>query len=136
LDLAHSFDGNGGDLLPKMNLYGVSHRYHASVWKKQASWFILGSIDCKCYFLFILRIIVLASLGAPTKPIGDALTCTGLRDEFRNDAELWSTEPTAVISMAKRVTDTIRCAFDEYYTFTDGELPADGKGPLSSSPGH
>lgn len=56
-------------------------------------------------------------------PIGDALTHVELLKEFRNHAESGSPEPTALISVSNRIIDTVKRAFEKYYTYH--ESPAD-----------
>ncbi|KAL7942622.1 hypothetical protein V8C42DRAFT_331480 [Trichoderma barbatum] len=62
-------------------------------------------------------------LTSAKRPTGDALTHIELLDEFRNHAKSWSKEPTALISVSNRIIDTIRRAFEKYYTHD--ELPGD-----------
>lgn len=54
---------------------------------------------------------------------GDSLSHTELLDEFRNHADKWNREPTALVSVSDRIIDTVNRAFDKH--FKDDESPAD-----------
>jgi hypothetical protein len=55
-------------------------------------------------------------------PKGDPLSDTTLLQEFRNHAEKWNEEPTALVSASDRIVDTLKRAFEHY---ENGESPAD-----------
>ncbi|KAL9105178.1 MAG: hypothetical protein Q9227_009591 [Pyrenula ochraceoflavens] len=48
-------------------------------------------------------------------PKGDPLSYTALLEEFRNHANRWSREPTALVSGSDRIVDTLKRAFDKHY---------------------
>ena len=52
-------------------------------------------------------------------PKGDPLSYTALLEEFRNHANKWNREPTALVSGSDRIVDTLKRAFDKHYE--DGE---------------
>lgn len=54
---------------------------------------------------------------------GDPLSKTALVEEFRNHADKWNREPTALVSGSDRIVDTLKRAFDKHYE--DGESAAD-----------
>jgi hypothetical protein len=56
-------------------------------------------------------------------PKGDPLSDIALLEEFRNHAQKWSLEPTALVSGSDRIVDTWKRAFDMHYK--EGESPAD-----------
>ena len=56
-------------------------------------------------------------------PNGDPLSDTALVEEFRNHAEPWNREPTALVSGSDRIVDTLKRAFQKHYE--DGESSAD-----------
>ena len=56
-------------------------------------------------------------------PEGDPLPDDTLADEFRNHADKWNREPTALVSASDRIVDSVKRAFDKHYK--DGESPAD-----------
>ncbi|KIW21902.1 uncharacterized protein PV07_12688 [Cladophialophora immunda] len=56
-------------------------------------------------------------------PKGDPLSDTALLEEFRNHANIWNREPTALVSGSDRIVDTLKRAFDKHYE--DGESSAD-----------
>jgi len=56
-------------------------------------------------------------------PKGDPLSDTALVEEFRNHADKWNREPTALVSGSDRIVDTLKRAFDKHYE--DGESSAD-----------
>ena len=56
-------------------------------------------------------------------PKGDPLSYTALIEEFRNHANKWNREPTALVSGSDRIVDTLKRAFDKHYE--DGESSAD-----------
>ena len=56
-------------------------------------------------------------------PKGGPLSYTALLEEFRNHADKWSREPTALVSASDRIVDTLKRAFDKHYE--NGESPAD-----------
>jgi len=56
-------------------------------------------------------------------PKGDPLSYTALLEEFRNHANKWNREPTALVSGSDRIVDTLKRAFDKHYE--DGESSAE-----------
>ena len=54
---------------------------------------------------------------------GGPLSYTALLEEFRNHAEKWNPEPTALVSGSDRIVDTVKRAFDKHYK--DGEPSAE-----------
>ncbi|CAF9915430.1 MAG: hypothetical protein ALECFALPRED_010194 [Alectoria fallacina] len=56
-------------------------------------------------------------------PKGDPLSYTALLEEFRNHANRWNREPTALVSGSDRIVDTLKRAFDKHYK--DGESSAE-----------
>ena len=48
-------------------------------------------------------------------PKGDPLSYTALLKEFRNHANKWNREPTALVSGSDRIIDTLKRAFDKHY---------------------
>ena len=56
----------------------------------------------------------------PTK--GGPLSHAALLEEFRNHADEWDREPTALVSGSDRIVDTLKRAFDKHYG--DGEPSA------------
>lgn len=47
-------------------------------------------------------------------PKGDPLSDTALLEEFRNHANKWNREPTALVSGSDRIIDTLKRAFDKH----------------------
>ena len=62
-------------------------------------------------------------LASRKAPLGDPLSYTALLEEFRNHANRWNLEPTALVSGSDRIVDTLKRAFDKYYE--DGESSAE-----------
>lgn len=56
-------------------------------------------------------------------PKGDPLSDAALLEEFRNHANKWNQEPTALLSGSDRIVDTLKRAFDKHYE--DGESSAE-----------
>ena len=56
-------------------------------------------------------------------PKGDPLFYTALLEEFRNHANKWNREPSALVSGSDRIIDTLKRAFDKHYE--DGEWSAE-----------
>lgn len=63
-----------------------------------------------------------AQLVSAKGPIGDPSSATTLREEFRNHANPWNRQPTALVSGSDRIVDTLKRAFEKCYK--DGEWPA------------
>lgn len=60
-----------------------------------------------------------SSKGTGGGPLRDA----DLVEEFRNHAVIWNREPTALVSVSKRIIDTLKRALEKHYR--DDESPAD-----------
>jgi hypothetical protein len=54
---------------------------------------------------------------------GDPLADAALLYEFRNHANIWNREPTALVSVSSRIVDTLKRAFDKCYE--NDESPQD-----------